>query len=265
MGICQLTGKEGKYVKSHIIPKSLTRPKKSGNKFLQPDVKAPQKRFIKRADSWYDKSIVIREGEDFLSDIDSHAIDELRAQGLLWSSDKVRMQATHSKNELTVVSFSEPRKIRKYFLSLLWRAAVSTLPELEDIILNRNQKEQLRQIIIGESEDDLSLFPTTLIQLTTEGPAHNFAPIKLKVHDREVYRFYMNGLIAHIYLHNTNMPVLMNPVPYDHPIFVGSERTLVSQVKTEHSFQLNNLKRGISELRGANCEGSVQALVNKVI
>jgi hypothetical protein len=245
VGICLLTGKEGKYVKSHILPKSLTRPTKPGNKFFQPDPNSAQKRYIKRADSWYDKSIVIREGEDYLSDIDSHAIDELRAQGLLWSSDKVRVPATNSINELTVVSFSEPSKIRKYFLSLLWRAAVSSLPEFKDIILSKNQIEQLRQIIVGESEDELSLFPTTLIQLTTEGPAHNLTPIKQKVgaDGREVYRFYMNGLIAHIHLHNPNMAVLMNPVPYDQPMFVGTERTIVIQVETDHSFQLNNLKK----------------------
>jgi hypothetical protein len=153
--------------------------------------------------------------------------------------------ATNSINELTVVSFSEPSKIRKYFLSLLWRAAVSSLPEFKDIILSKNQIEQLRQIIVGESEDELSLFPTTLIQLTTEGPAHNLTPIKQKVgaDGREVYRFYMNGLIAHIHLHNPNMAVLMNPVPYDQPMFVGTERTIVIQVETDHSFQLNNLKK----------------------
>lgn len=245
MGVCLLTGKEGKYVKSHIIPKSLTRPSKPGNKFIQPAQNPTKKRYIKRADSWYDKSIVIREGEDYLSDIDSYAIDELRAQGLLWSSDKIREPATDSVNELTVVSFNEPVKIRKFFLSLLWRAAVSSLSEFKDIILSEKQTELLRKIIVGEVEDDLSLFPTTLIQLTKAGPAHNLTPIKQRVgaDGREVYRFYMNGLIAHIHLHNPNMAVLMNPVPYDHPMFVGTERTIIIQVETEHSFQLNNLRK----------------------
>lgn len=117
MGLCLLTGKKGKFVKSHIIPKSLTRPSKAGNKFLQPAAGSTTVRLIKRADSWYDKSIVIREGEDYLSEIDSYAIDELRAQGLLWSSDKLRKPSTDLINELAIVNFNEPLKIRKFFLS----------------------------------------------------------------------------------------------------------------------------------------------------
>lgn len=35
MGKCKLTGREGKFVKSHIIPKALTRPSVPGSKFIQ--------------------------------------------------------------------------------------------------------------------------------------------------------------------------------------------------------------------------------------
>lgn len=243
MGLCLLTGKKGKFVKSHIIPKSLTRPSKAGNKFLQPAVGSKAGRLMKRADSWYDKSIVIREGEDYLSEIDSFAIDELRAQGLLWSSEKLRKPATGSTNEITIVNFNEPLRIRKFFLSLLWRAAVSSLPEFVDVTLSKEQIEILRKIIIGEMEDKLSVFPIILIQLTGVGPTHNFVPIKLTFNGWEVYRFYMNGLIAHIHLQNPNLLALMNPVPYDHPTFLGTKQTIVPQVKTDNSFQLSNLKK----------------------
>ena len=53
----------------------------------------------------------------------------------------------------------------------------------------------------------------------------------------------MNGLIAHIHLNNPNLAVLLNPVPFDHPMFIGSKQTIVSQVETEHSFQLNNMRK----------------------
>ncbi|MEI8641618.1 hypothetical protein P4S68_13050 [Pseudoalteromonas sp. Hal099] len=124
---------------------------------------------MKRADSWYDKSIVIREGEDYLSEIDSFAIDELRAQGLLWSSEKLRKPATGSTNEITIVNFNEPLRIRKFFLSLLWRAAVSSLPEFVDVTLSKEQIEILRKIIIGEMEDKLSVFPIILDSINWRG------------------------------------------------------------------------------------------------
>jgi len=246
VGICKLTGRQGKFVKSHIIPRALTRPTKLGNKFIQPALSI-DKRYIKRADSWYDKTIVIREGEDYLSDIDSHAIEELRALGLLWSSDKIRQPATKSISELAIVEFNDPTKIRIFFLSLLWRAAVSSLPEFKEIELTLNDIERLRKIIIREVDDQLSFFPVILIQLPIKGPTHNFASIKQQVqvgtNKREVYRFYMDGLIAHIHLSNPNLAILKNPVPCNHPMFVGNKQTIVIQVETEHSFQINNLEK----------------------
>ena len=78
MGLCKLTKTSGKFVKSHIIPKALTRPTVRGNKFIQKSVTSAQSLYIKRADSWYDQGIVTREGENYLSDFDAHAIKELR-------------------------------------------------------------------------------------------------------------------------------------------------------------------------------------------
>lgn len=249
MGICKLTGKKGKFVKSHIIPKALTRPTEPGNQFFQPDPRSSERRYIKRSDSWYDKTIVIREGEDYLSDLDDYAIEELRTLGLLWSSKKMRKPASPSTNELAVVEFSCPSKIRKYFLSLLWRAAVSSLPEFKEIDLPPHKVEKLRKLIVGELVDDLSFFPIALIQLVGKGPAHNFIPIRQKVgkDEKEVFRFYMNGLIAHIHISDPKLAIVMNPVPYEHPMFVGSKQTIICQVNTTESWQLNNLAKHAKE------------------
>jgi hypothetical protein len=249
VGICKLTNKSGKYVKSHIIPKALTRPSKPGNKFVQPDSRSKQKRYIKRADSWYDKTIVIREGEDYLSELDDHAIEELRAIGLLWSSPKLRKAASPSIHELAVVEFKDPTKIRKYFLSLLWRAAVSSLTEFSEIELKPDKVERLRKIIVGEKNDDLSFFPVALIQLPNKGPAHNFIPLKQKIgpDEKEIYRFYMDGLIAHLHISDPKLAVVMNPIPYDHAMFLGHKQTVVCQVETSESFQMNNLEKHLIE------------------
>ncbi|AWB65462.1 hypothetical protein C2869_02980 [Saccharobesus litoralis] len=243
MGICKLTGKKGKFVKSHIIPKSVTRPSQPGNKFYQADPINPEQRYFKRSDSWYDKSIVTREGEDVLSDLDSYAIKELRSWGLLWSSTTLRKRASNSLQEITVVEFQEPEKMRKFFLSLLWRASVSTLPEFREITLSQEKLERLRQILMGECSDDFSFFPIALVQLPTKGPVHNFVPIKQKIgkHKKEIYRFYMDGLIAHIHLSDPKLAVLVEPIPYDHPMFVGYQQTIVTQVETSVSFHLGNL------------------------
>jgi hypothetical protein len=249
LGTCKLTGKNGIYVKSHIIPKALTRPSKPGNQFFQPDPLNKNKRYIRRSDSWYDKTIVTREGEDYLSELDSHAINELRELGLLWSSERIRPPASSSQQELAVVQFKAPDKIRKFFLSLLWRSAVSSLPEFREINLPICKIERLRQILIGEQQDDLSFFPTTLVQLPFKGPAHNFIPLKQELGNsgKEIYRFYMDGLIAHMHLSDPTLAVVVDPLPYDHPMFIGHKDTIVIQIDTDTSFQIENLRKLCSD------------------
>lgn len=245
MGVCKLTRTEGKFVKSHLIPKALTRPTKPGNQFFQPAPNSTQRRYIRKSDSWYDKTIVTRVGEEYLSDLDDYAIRELRAQGLLWSSEVIRPTATSLINSFSVVEFSCQNKIRRFFLSILWRAAVSSLPEFDEIYLPDNKVEKLRKIILGEIDDEQSFFPIALVQLVGKGPAHNLIPIRQTIgkDEKEIFRFYMNGLVAHVHLTDPKLAVVMNPLPYNHPMFIGSKQTIVCQVDTMSSWQLNNLAK----------------------
>ncbi len=249
MDVCKLTGCEGKFVKSHIIPKALTRPTRKGNKFIQKAVGSSRDHYMKRADSWYDTGIVTREGEDFLADYDSHAISELRNKGLLWSSPQMATPLTPGTSEILIANFDNPAKVRLFFLSLLWRSAVSTLPELSEISLPPEKIERLRRILTGSEGDDLSFFPTSLIQLTEKGPIHNFIPLKQTIGEwhKEIFRFYMDGLIAHMHIEDPNLVVLREPIPWEHPMFIGHEQTVIVQIKTNDSFQLANLVKHASE------------------
>lgn len=241
MSICKLTLKKGKYVKSHIIPKSLTRPSIPGSFFYHYDPKF--KCHIKRPDSWYDKYIVIREGEDYLSDLDSYGIKELRDFGLVWSSNTIRSTASAGDYDLIIVDFKDPNKMRRFFLSLLWRAAVSSLPEFNEIELPPSDIERIRKIILGEEKDDLRFYPINLLQLPSKGPIHIFTPIKQRFGDNgdEIFRFYMDGLIIHFHIFKINLVLRSPQWPYEHPICVGYKQTIICQVETEVSFQLDNL------------------------
>ena len=82
-GLCKLTGTNGLYVKSHIIPASLTRLPTNGQKVVEAGIGLGVKsRFV----SWYDNKLVTRIGEDILEQIDTPAIEALRAHKLIWSS-----------------------------------------------------------------------------------------------------------------------------------------------------------------------------------
>lgn len=73
-GICKLTGKNGRFVRSHLLPKALTRPSIRSSHFIQSGHGSPPRI---RWDSWYDDELVTREGEDSLTRYDTWAIQEL--------------------------------------------------------------------------------------------------------------------------------------------------------------------------------------------
>jgi hypothetical protein len=70
-GVCKLTGNSGKFVRSHLIPKALTRPSVAGGYFISA---GPGIRPKKSWSSWYDEELVIRKGERILADYDDWAI-----------------------------------------------------------------------------------------------------------------------------------------------------------------------------------------------
>ncbi len=149
VGRCKLTGKTGKFVKAHIIPAALTRPSRSGAPLIQWGDDA---RPIRRRSSWYDHRLVTADGEAILAAYDGWAIKQMRLHKLVWSG-------WGEEETLTAKSFDEipgtpwglrsiagvdTRKLRLFFLSLLWRAAESELPEFSQIYLGSGELHMLR-------------------------------------------------------------------------------------------------------------------------
>jgi hypothetical protein len=130
-GVCRLTGKCGRFVKSHIIPEALTRPP-SGRPLAQAGL---GKRPVKRWTSWYDTSLVTREGEDLLRNHDDWAIKILRRHKMTWRSwgganalqDANWLDVGNGIHGFRKIEL-DTRRLRLFFLSLLWRTSATSLP-----------------------------------------------------------------------------------------------------------------------------------------
>ena len=210
-GRCKLTKNNGKFVDSHIIPQGFIHKVQKEEPFMQPMGKGRAK---KNWTGWYDSTIVIREGEDYLSNLDSWAISVLREKKLVWSgwnTNKTLQSSDHklfSKEQgIREIENIDTQKLRLFFLSILWRAAVSSLSEFKEIHLSARDIEQLRTMIISGESAPSQFFPIHLIQLHTYGDTHLMAPTKsitmLPQNEKskiklETYRFSINGLIVHI-------------------------------------------------------------------
>lgn len=252
-GICNLTGVHGKYVKSHLIPRALTRLSSTGNAHIQVGIGLKETR---RFDSWYDDALVTQSGEDVLTAIDTKAILELRRHRLVWSG-------WGDDRELTTKDFMEPANgkvrqitgidsgvLRLFFLSLLWRCAASTRTEFSEIVLAPEQLIDLRKRIIGGAPGPAKEYPVQLFQIVTRGIIHNRTPLLERKHiitadgslGEEVpyVRLYMDGLVVHVHLgdsENINSDYL-------NTCLGSSERTIVFA----HDFEDSRTKLDMDEM-----------------
>lgn len=205
-GVCQLTGEEGPFVKSHLLPRALTRLSLSGEKHIEAEIGA---RPIRRPESWYDDRLVTRKGEDILEGIDTPGIEELRRHRLIWSGWD-EDEFVDWNEPIRSISFARPEVIQLFFLSLAWRAAASRLKAFRYVSLAPEVVEDLRVRTESNNPGSFRDFPIVLHQIVSKGHAHNRGPLleidegfpgeggaPLKV---PYVRFYFDGLVAHVHV-----------------------------------------------------------------
>jgi hypothetical protein len=252
-GYCKLTHRPGVFVDSHIIPEALTRPTVKGNPLFQyGDGPRPSRRWT----SWYDPQLVTREGEDYLSALDTWAIAVLREHKLVWSGwgNETTLGSLHAPINsflgVREVRTLDTKRLRLFFLSLLWRAAASSRYEFREISVSAADLERLRRAILGLEELDLDFYPIQLTQLSSKGIMHNQTPypdIKYVPNlddpaapefELPTFRFYMDGLIVHV--HRALPPTY--DVAQLGNLIVGVESSLVlSTVTFEDSLQAREM------------------------
>lgn len=142
-GICRLCKEEKYLIESHIIPKVFFR-------YLHPPgdtrplILIGGKRIERRPIGVYDPFILCRACDGSMSGYDDYAHKLLLKEGLKFypTADEVRPSEAY-----TVPSF-DYKKLKLFFLSLLWRASISRRPEFHYIETGVHE-EQLRQIILN--------------------------------------------------------------------------------------------------------------------
>lgn len=212
-GLCKLTRTHGRYVKSHIIPASLTRLPTNGQKVVQAGIGLGVKR---RFVSWYDNELVTRVGEDLLEEIDTPAIEALRAHKLVWSSWGPESRLTTSdflaeidEQAFRVIRISQAKELQLFFLSVVWRSAASQRPEFSDVRLPADVVEDLRRRVHAKDPGLFGDYPVQLFQIVSKGILHNRAPllertvVELEAGGRlemDYVRIYFDGLVARVHV-----------------------------------------------------------------
>jgi hypothetical protein len=211
VGRCLLTGIKGPMVKSHIIPRFLAdKALGQAHRIQFGDDARPQLLF----NSWADNAIVVAQGEKRLADIDTAAAKIFRILGLSWrhfplTDDAERAGIGAFESELVTIPITaeDAAALRLFFLSVLWRCAVSSRVEFAEIFLGEAATEKLRKIVLGIEQPSDSDFPSVLVLLTSQGEPQVHSPLAQTIDMKAlgfdlpnvpIFRFFFDGLIVHM-------------------------------------------------------------------
>lgn len=258
-GRCKLTHCDGQFVDSHILPKALTKADGLDPGLIQMGNGQTERRFS----SWYDQFLVTQEGENILANYDNWAIPVLRKYQLVWSGWGPLQELTDVNifsgvSGIRILKGGNWKKLRMFFLSLLWRAATTNRPEFSEIEISVQDLEQLRKMVLAEDPFPLDFYPISLTQHSTRGINHNLTPLAdvKKIPNLDpaggewempYFRFYLDGLILHI----SRLPPERNRELDLGPIWVGShlDDLCVTTVPWIGSSQQLNLELVIAETK----------------
>ena len=148
--ICKFCGKEKKLIKAHIIPKNFYLGLKD-DRYLC--INSQNCKYIIQQQGGYDSNILC-------GDCDNHILGDFDKEGyriLLGDFSKYKYEYLHPQKIYQLDnSCYDYHKLRKFFISILWRASISTLEEWSNINLGGYEKKALE--ILKDVKEHEKLF-----------------------------------------------------------------------------------------------------------
>lgn len=190
---CKLTGKKGKPVDAHIIPESFYLIDKNDN-FPLRTVTNTKGAYPKRIPKGiYDATILTHHGEKYFQRWDDYA------STLLINKFSSTEPIGHDGKVIAYVYESyDYHKLKMFFISLLWRAGVSSHEFFRRVKLGPHI-DKLKEAILTDNSGDDDFYAVNLVVFDEpkEWPKI-MDPFPEKIRDIRYYRFYLGHFIAHI-------------------------------------------------------------------
>lgn len=196
MALCRLCGKEKKLIRAHIIPeKFYTRLNEGAYKLVAKD------KFPSRSQKGlYDGSILCQECDnEILGIYDKEAINLLINNINKYETTSLLQKAYNEKHYTIPCAEFNYARLRKFFVSLIWRASITTNETFE--MINLGKYEQVALDILNDVSDDYNLFATIIFKLA---PTLNYSDsvftAKRRIDHTVIYEFYFGGYCVCIYI-----------------------------------------------------------------
>jgi hypothetical protein len=193
--VCKLTGAKGPGVRAHIIPRSFYdfgNPVHKPAKIIQ---LAGEKSTISTSQiGEYDEGIVTKDGEDYFSVCDTYAWECLVKRG----QDGKLYHDSLNPLCIEISDFDYP-KLKMFFISLLWRAGVSSRALFRRVNLGPHE-DRLRELILANNPGTPHDY-SVMLGIHRDTPDHGLPmlepfPLRDEKTGIKYYRFSLGRLVA---------------------------------------------------------------------
>jgi hypothetical protein len=189
---CKLCGKDKKLVRAHIIPKSLWKPLFDNEQPPQSHPTAPTVDDKKSPVGVYDTGILCAQCESIFSPWDDYA------QNLLLAKPIAEQYVIKNGRKVAYVETTiDYAKLKLFFISLLWKAAVSNHFFFSRVNLGPFEP-QLRRMILKGDPGDSDAFAIMMAKCDDRLGPIVLNPQPERWGEINYYRFYVAGYMVYI-------------------------------------------------------------------
>ena len=190
--VCRLCETEQRLIKAHIIPEGFFRVLRDGSGALEVHTNKRGAHPRRAPIGVYDRSILCRPCDNVFSPWDKHAQDVM----LRDFSDETAIYHGPMKLGWTISKF-DYRQLKLFFLSLLWRASVST-HDFYRRVSTGPFEQSLRKMIAAGEPGPPETFAVTLARFREPAYTAMLDPHADRYHGVNYFRFYLAGFVAYI-------------------------------------------------------------------
>lgn len=241
-GVCKLCGIEKDLCKkSHILPKHSYKILKEGDYCLCINKDTINKESRQKDYSGlFEKDILCEDCESLFSNSETYAYE-------LIYENKIKNVNREIKDNCIIVSGEgyDYKKIKLYFLSILWKSSISSKDFFKDVKLSDEDEKNIRHILLSKEKylsfKNISIFLT--LPPLINGVFNGFdilvteKPYKNNLKGQDVYKFLLTGQGIYFVIGNSNL----NSIERDSlKIYLLSEDQITKQ-RTRRVQQIKNL------------------------
>ena len=213
---CKFCGNETALIEAHIIPAGLFRRLRQGKKSLEMITNKAGEYTKKSPTGVYDKTIVCSKCESIWQEWDNYAQLILANKPL-----NGRVRYHNNKRICYIVDNYEYRKLKLFFISMIWRASVSSHQFFSRISLTQFE-DIAKQHIINDDPGDREVFSVVVTKFDHPLAKGIFDPYIYNNSGVNYARFYLASYIADIKIDHKPTPEKLSQLTMDEnrPLYI---------------------------------------------